>query len=147
MNLKPPSSPSQIGSVVYVPYPRIVAVDGQLSVFESGANIPFDIKRVFTVLAHAQEHRGDHAHRECAQILVCLSGEIEVRCDDGLGGKKSNILRPDTDALLVPPGIWASEIYRKDHSVLLVLCDQGYDPEDYVRDYQAFLQNAKAAIV
>lgn len=135
--------PTSIGSVVAVPYPRIFAVDGQLSVFESGVNIPFDIKRVFTVLAHAQEHRGDHAHLECTQILVCLSGEIEVRCDDGLGGTSRHVLRPDTDALLVPPGIWAAEIYRKDRSVMLVLCDKGYDPNDYLRDYKTFSQLAR----
>jgi dTDP-4-dehydrorhamnose 3,5-epimerase-like enzyme len=136
----------RINSVISIPFPRIIAADGQLSVFECGVNVPFDIKRVFTVVANARQLRGDHAHRECAQILVCLSGRIEVRCDDGLGGKSVTQLSRSTDALLVPPGIWASEVYRDDQSVLLVLCDQGYDPDDYIRDYKEFVRCAGAIV-
>lgn len=135
-----------IDQVQIVNYPRIAAVDGQLSIFESGANIPFDIKRVFTVLANANELRGQHAHKDCSQILVCLSGEIIVHCDDGLGGTCSHALRRDTQALLVPPGIWASEEYRFDNSVLLVLCDLGYDPADYIRNYDEFVAAAKGTL-
>jgi len=132
-----------IEQVQIVTYPRIAAVDGQLSIFETGANIPYPMKRVFTVLANAGELRGQHAHKACSQILVCLSGEIIVHCDDGLGGTCSHALRRDTQALLVPPGIWASEEYRIDNSVLLVLCDQGYDPDDYIRNYATFLAAVK----
>jgi len=56
-------------------------------------------------------------------------------------------LNPQSEALLVPPGIWASQIYRREDSVLLVLCDMNYDPKDYVRNYQSFLESAKAKLI
>jgi hypothetical protein len=40
--------------------------------------------------------------------------------------------------LLVPPGIWAEEIYEKPHSVLAVLCDRPYEEGDYIRDFEEF---------
>jgi hypothetical protein len=40
--------------------------------------------------------------------------------------------------LLVPPGIWAREEYITDGAVLMVLCDRGYEAEDYLRDYNDF---------
>ena len=40
--------------------------------------------------------------------------------------------------LLVPPGIWASEKYVDNAAVLMVLCDRGYEADDYIRDYNDF---------
>ena len=59
-----------------------------LSVFEEGQNIPFSVSRVFVVNAGNGSVRGKHAHKECIQLLVCLSGSIEVICDDGVHRKK-----------------------------------------------------------
>ena len=42
-------------------------------------------------------------------------------------------------ALLVPPGIWAEQVYEGDDTVLMVLCDLPYDEADYIRDYTEFL--------
>jgi dTDP-4-dehydrorhamnose 3,5-epimerase-like enzyme len=112
-------------------------VNGVLCVFESGRHVPFDIRRVFTVSARAGDVRGDHAHKRCTQMLVCVSGRIRVTCDDG-----SVVTEYDLDnmglGLLIPPGIWAKEDYMADDAVLMVLCDRGYEAEDYIRDYSDF---------
>jgi len=112
---------------------------GILRVFDS-KEIPFKIERVFTVVnASSGSKRGQHAHKKCLQLLCCISGEVELVCDNGI--KKTIIsLTPKNEAILVPSGIWAEQNYLINNSVLLVLCDQPYDESDYIRDYENFLK-------
>ena len=113
---------------------------GNLCVYESDDGVPFDIKRIFTVMAKKNEIRGNHAHKICQQLLVCVSGEIEVICDDGLN-QRIYRLSEMGKGLLIPPGIWASEKYINEGSVLMVLCDQGYEKNDYIFNYEEFKKN------
>ena len=111
--------------------------NGNLCVFEGGKYVPFDICRVFTVCAKVGNIRGDHAHKRCTQLLVCVSGEIRVTCDDGLVVTE-HLLDTMATGLLVPPGIWMKEEYMVDDTVLMVLCDRSYEDEDYIRNYLNF---------
>ena len=112
--------------------------DEVLRVYENVA-FPFSVERVFTVTAHRGAIRGLHAHKKCTQILSCVSGEIDLLVDDGVSQK---ILRltTDSDAVLLPSGIWAEQRYLKNCSVLIVQCDQPYDEDDYLRDYEEFIE-------
>ncbi len=110
---------------------------GSLCVYESGDLVPFDIKRIFTVTAKKNEVRGNHAHKICTQLLVCVSGMIEISCDDGTD-KSIHLLSNMGLGLLVPAGVWASEKYTRGGSVLMVLCDRPYESEDYIRDYSEY---------
>jgi len=113
---------------------------GNLCVYESDDGVPFDIKRIFTVMAKKNEIRGNHAHKICQQLLVCVSGEIEVTCDDGLN-QRIYRLSEMGKGLLIPAGIWASEKYINEGSVLKVLCDSIYDKNDYIFNYEEFKKN------
>jgi dTDP-4-dehydrorhamnose 3,5-epimerase-like enzyme len=117
--------------------PCYEAENGELVVMEEATHVPFKIARVFSVCAPLGAVRGMHAHRSCAQFLVCVSGAIEVVCDDGNERQEIALDRPGL-ALLVPPSIWAEEIYRERGSVMVVLCDRKYEAEDYIRDYDEF---------
>jgi dTDP-4-dehydrorhamnose 3,5-epimerase-like enzyme len=108
--------------------------NGFLCVLQRGLNVDFDIRRVFAVSASQGEVRGKHAHRECSQILICVAGKILVTCQDG--SKRSEyLLNNMKTALLIPPGIWATQEYLTNDALLIVLCDRDYEPEDYIRDY------------
>lgn len=111
--------------------------NGVLCVYESNKQIPFQIKRVFTVSANAGDNRGDHAHKRCTQLLVCVAGKIQVTCDDG-AISSHYLLDNMGSGLLVPPGVWAKQEYLEDGAVLMVLCDRGYEEEDYIRHYSDF---------
>lgn len=132
-----------IESLKLIEYPNFPEENGQLSVFQTGNEIPYNIKRVFTVLANNGDIRGDHAHIACTQILICLAGEIKLTCDDGMGNKPTFILNRQSKGVLIPPKIWAIQEYLADQSVLMVICDQVYDPTDYIRDYKSFLKVIK----
>jgi dTDP-4-dehydrorhamnose 3,5-epimerase-like enzyme len=111
--------------------------NGSLCAYESSDLVPFDIKRIFTVVAKENDIRGNHAHKKCSQLLVCVSGEIEVNCDNGA---KKSIYHLDNmgQGLLIPAGIWASQKYICEDSVLMVLCDRGFESDDYIHDYEDF---------
>lgn len=112
-------------------------INGVLCVYECGRDVPFDIRRVFTVSAGSGDVRGDHAHKKCTQLLVCVSGQIRVTCDDGSRVTQC-LLDNMSIGLLVPAGIWAKEEFMEDDSVLMVLCDRDYEADDYIRDYNDY---------
>lgn len=124
-------------NVTEVHFPRYLEPNGDLCVYASGQEVPFDIRRIFTVSALAGDIRGDHAHKQCSQLLVCVSGQIRVVCDDGLVETHYR-LDSMNYGLLVPPGVWATEEYVTNGAVMMVLCDRHYDAEDYIRDYNNF---------
>lgn len=120
-----------------IDFQQYVDSNGALCAFESVQHVPFDIRRVFTVSAKAGDIRGDHAHRKCTQLLVCVSGKIRVICDDG-SVVTQHLLDNMGMGLLIPPGNWAKEEYVVDDAVLMVLCDRAYEADDYIRDYNDF---------
>lgn len=104
-----------------------------------GDGIPFTARRWFLVYnVPSREVRGEHAHRECHQFLVCVSGRVSVAVDDGVN-RAEVLLDSPALGLYVPPLVWASEYRYEDDAVLLVLASHPYDPDDYIRDYESFL--------
>jgi len=114
--------------------------DGALTVFEAEPSVvPFQIVRVFTVAGvSANGRRGNHAHRDCTQLLACLSGEATVRVHDG-EAEVSETLAADGVALLIPPMLWNSVWFRDPGTVLAVFCDKPYDRSDYLVDWDEYL--------
>ena len=118
-----------------VKLPHYIQPEGDLAVLE-GKNIPFNIIRIFWVRANAGETRGRHAHKKCAQFLVCSNGSIKVKCSDGDTETNFTLDQPNL-GLYVPPGIWAEQAYEESHSVLTVACDRPYEEEDYIYDFMS----------
>lgn len=127
-----------IDDVRFINFPRFCDENGDLAVFEGRTVVPFDIRRVFVVSAYGGAVRGQHAHRDCAQLLVVLRGACSVLCDDG-ERKTTCELGGGGGGLLIPAGIWAEQTYIGNDSLLMVLCDQPYSEAEYIRDYGAFL--------
>lgn len=118
---------------------RAVDLRGSLVVGEEGAGLPFVPKRFFSVFdVPSAEVRGAHAHRECAQFLVCLSGSVTAIVDDGTAREEFVLDSPDI-GLLVPPMVWGTQYAYTPDAVLLVLASHAYSAEDYIRSYDEFL--------
>jgi hypothetical protein len=112
---------------------------GNLTVVQSGMNVPFDIKRVFYLYdVPGGEARGAHAHKQCHQFLVAVSGSFEVVLDDG-NNKRTVVLNRPFYGLHIPPGIWAAEQGFSSGSVCLVLASEKYEEADYIRCYEEFV--------
>ncbi|HRH33573.1 MAG TPA: FdtA/QdtA family cupin domain-containing protein [Catalimonadaceae bacterium] len=120
---------------------------GNISPIENLKQVPFSVKRVFYLYdIPGGESRGAHAHKECYQFLIAASGSFEVIMDDGICKRQIALNRP-YHGLLIPPGIWASEINFSSGSVCLVLASHTYDPTDYIRDYEEFIRFRKEALL
>ncbi len=123
--------------------PKIHFGEGNITVVENLKEIPFKVKRVFYLYdIPGGESRGAHAHKTCHQFLVAASGAFEILLDDGKVQRQVLLNRPYM-GLHIPPGIWASEMNFSSGSICLVLASELYSAEDYIREYQLFLEHKK----
>lgn len=117
--------------------------EGNLTFMYENVHVPFPINRVFySYDIPGGEDRGAHAHKRCHQFIIAASGSFEVVLDDGTNKRTVALNRPFW-GLHVPPGIWASEQGFSSGSICLVLASDGYSAEDYIRDYDEYLEYIK----
>jgi UDP-2-acetamido-3-amino-2,3-dideoxy-glucuronate N-acetyltransferase len=123
--------------------PVVDDLRGQLSFGEYGAHLPFIPKRYFIVYGvPTTEIRGEHAHRELHQFLVCVTGSVSVVVDDGIHREEVLLSNPGI-GLHIPPMTWGIQYKYSSDAVLLVLASDVYRADDYIRDYDEFLQAVK----
>ena len=100
-------------------------------------DLPFETKRIFYVSGVPEgDVRGKHAHKTNKQILVCVSGSIEVSLDDG--DKVQSYILNENDGIFVDQLIWDEQKYLTGNDILLSICSNEYDESDYIRDYNQF---------
>ena len=118
---------------------------GHLVVVEGMKDIPFEIKRMFYIYgSDANVVRGRHANRKSEFVMINVAGQSKVRVDDGRGNEAVfSINRPHT-GLYLPKMIWKDMYDFSEDSVLLVLSNEAYDPNEYIRDYDAFVKEVNA---
>lgn len=136
--LQPPASLCSISQVCLLELHRHSRDDGTIVVAQAGVHVPFAIARMFTLTAPLGAVRGEHAHRQCSQFMICVHGAVDVTCVDDHQQRTFSLDRGDL-ALLVPPTIWNTITVRREKSVLAVLCDRPYEEHDYIRDYAEFV--------
>ena len=116
---------------------------GNLSVVENGQTLPFDVKRVYYLYdVPGGENRGSHAHKELSQLIIAASGSFTVTLDDGKC-KRSFFLNRPYQGLYVKPGMWRDLEDFSSGAVCMVLASEVYQKEDYIRNYQEFLEFRK----
>ena len=121
--------------------PKIYDPRGNLTVAEQMKNVPFEVKRVYwTYDVPAGERRGGHAHKECVEFIIAVSGSFTVTLGDGKGNRKDFHLNHPWQGLLVPTGIWRTLEDFSSGAVCLVLASELFDEADYVYDYNDFLE-------
>ena len=115
--------------------------DGTLVPIEFN-RIPFVPKRIFYVCdIPKDEERGNHAHYETKQLLICVQGEIIVKMHNGRY-LESIKLKPN-QSVLVDKMIWDSQIFLTGNDVLLSICSTEYNKNDYIEDFDLFLDLTK----
>ncbi len=129
---------NQTGAILFQ-LPRIKDLRGDLSFAELGKDLPFTVKRCFWVFGVPnKEIRGEHAHKECAQFLISVTGSVSVLIDDGKNQSEVTLNQPEL-GLYIPPGIWGVQYKYSSDAVLVVLASHPYEASDYIRDYNDFL--------
>lgn len=142
---EPVSSLQAVESVRLIQLPEICDLRGALSFGEFESHLPFAPKRYFLIYnVPNKDVRGEHAHRELEQLLVCVKGSCRVVVDDGVNRAEVSLDAPNL-ALHIPPMVWGIQYKYSSDAVLLVLASDKYKAEDYIRDYDEFLQLVSAA--
>lgn len=125
-----------------IPLPRISDDRGSLSFIEPGPVLPFEIRRVYYLYDVPEgRSRGAHGHRRLEQLMVAVSGSVEVECDDGRRRRTFRLDSPDV-GLYVCPMIWRDLTGFAAGTVCMVLASERYDEADYFRNYDDFLSVA-----
>lgn len=119
--------------------PRFSDMRGDITVAEFDRHLPFDVKRIFFMYdVPSGDVRGEHAHRACTQLLLSLSGGVSIVVDDGTIREEVRLDDPSV-GLLIPPKLWSVQYRFAPGTVLAVFCSEHYDPQEYIRDYDEFL--------
>lgn len=118
---------------------------GHLIALENDKSVPFTIKRVYYLTGtQPGVPRGFHAHKELTQVAVCVSGRCLMKMDDGHAQEEVWLDAPDK-AIVIDKMIWHEMHDFSSDCVLLVLASDFYDEQDYIRNYEAFVEQVKNA--
>ncbi|WP_274289673.1 sugar 3,4-ketoisomerase [Prevotella corporis] len=126
-----------IGKIIDLP--KILDQRGNLTVAEQMKDIPFNVSRVYWVYdVPGGESRGGHAHKHCREFIIAVSGSFSVTLNDGKR-RHSFLLNHPYQGLLVNTDIWRTLEDFSSGAVCLVLAEDPFDEEDYIRDYDDYL--------
>ena len=97
----------------------------------------FDWKRCF-VLKGSKEGttRGNHGHKRENQIMLIISGTLELESDNGK--IKETIVLNEDEYVVLPPLTWNTFTIKEENTVVLVMGSELFDEDEYIRDYNEF---------
>ncbi len=113
---------------------------GYITVCESLPVQPeFYAKRAYwTHTVPNETKRGGHAHKHLRQIIIAITGIIQITLDDSTKKYHYKLDKP-TQALYVPKGYWRDILFNND-ATLLCLASDIYIENDYIRNYADFVK-------
>jgi hypothetical protein len=119
----------------YLDFPKISDPRGNLSFIEFPKQIPFEIRRVFwTYNVPGGETQGGHAYRKQEEVIIALSGSLDVVITNRDGRQKIIRLSRANEGLYLPPMTWRHIENFSTNSVSLHISSQVFSDEDYIRN-------------
>lgn len=130
-----------MNNVKMLEFPQKGDERGHLVIVEGMMDIPFDIKRVFYIYgSDADVVRGQHANRKTEFVLINVAGTSKVKVKDGEGNEAIFCLNRPHTGIYLPTMVWKEMYDFSEDSVLLVVASEHYDPDEYIRDYDDFVE-------
>jgi dTDP-4-dehydrorhamnose 3,5-epimerase-like enzyme len=127
-----------INNCKIITLPKIQDPRGNLSFIEEEKHFPFKIKRAYWIYdVPGGEIRGGHAFKKQHEMIVALSGSLDVKVDDGTN-RMVYALNRSYYGLYIPSGIWRQMENFSTNSLALVLSSTEYLEDDYIRDYNEY---------
>ncbi len=120
--------------------PKITDVRGNLSFLQNEDQIPFNIKRVFWIYdVPGGETRGGHAFKTQQELIIVISGSIDIVVVDCHGKETKFCLNRSYSALYIPPMHWRHLENFSTNSVSVHLSSAEFSEADYIRNYNEFI--------
>jgi hypothetical protein len=128
----------QTGVPKLINLPKIIDKRGNLTFVEAQNHIPFEIKRVYWIYdVPGGAVRGGHAFFENVEVIIALSGSLDVVLYNGREEFRYNLNR-SYYGLYVPNLYWRSMDNFSTNSLALVLSNVEYTAKDYIFDKDQF---------
>ena len=126
--------------------PKFLDARGNLSFAEQFTHIPFEIRRTYWLYdVPGGITRGGHAEKNNEELIIALSGAFEIVIDDGKRSK-SFVLNRSYYGLYIPKGLWREIKEFSTNALALEFGSIPYSADDYIRDYDIFLEYAKGVV-
>jgi len=127
-----------LNEVQIIEFPKILDERGNLSFFEDCKQIPFKIARTYWIYdVPGGEMRGGHAYKTLQEVIVALSGSFDVVLHDGKEERTFSLNR-SYYGLYIPKTIWRHMENFSTNSLALIVADQAYNEQEYLRDFKEF---------
>lgn len=111
---------------------------GFISVAQAFSNVPFEIKRVYWIYQTPETvERGNHAHKNTIQLLVCLHGKTTITLENRQRKKFEFVLDNPNQGLFIPNYYWRVLRFSRD-GICICLSSSEYSEDDYIREYVEF---------
>ncbi|MBC7607786.1 MAG: WxcM-like domain-containing protein [Burkholderiales bacterium] len=119
--------------------PKITDARGNLSFLQNSDQIPFVIQRVFWIYdVPGGEKRGGHAFINQQEVIIVLSGSLDIIVVDPDGIESKFCLNRSYFGLYIPPLHWRHLENFSTNSVSVHLSDSEFSESDYIRNYEQF---------
>lgn len=120
--------------------PKILDERGNLSFIEEENHIPFKIRRAYWIYdVPGGESRGSHAFKEAEEFIVAMSGSFDVILYQSDEEKRFSLNR-SYYGLYIPKLVWRRIDNFSTNSLALILSSTLYNKDDYIRDFDQFLE-------
>lgn len=114
---------------------------GDLIFIQAGSGLSFAVRRVYFIRDIPDwAVRGGHAHKHCHELIVAAAGAMTVSLEAQDGTTHRYRLEDPRKGLYVPPLYWRVVSEYLQGSLCLVLASEDYDPAEYLRDHERFIQ-------
>ena len=116
---------------------------GELIPLSFKKQFKIDAKRIFFIYGKKNKIRGEHAHKKCSQLFFPVLGKMVLDIKTPKIKKKIILSHSSKEAILVPPKYWCSVKFLQNKSIVMVVCDQYYNFNDYLEtfnDYKKYLK-------
>ena len=119
--------------------------DGGIVEVEGLRDIPFEIKRIFYIFGKGNvgNVRGKHSNRKSEFVLFNIKGRSKVRTIDEENNTVVYELNEPNQGIYLPKMVWKEMYDFTEDSVLMVLTNEYYDTEEYIRNFDDFVTEIK----
>ena len=112
---------------------------GKIITMSFDNKFPLNVKRIFFLYDKRGKTRGDHAHKKCSQFFYPVLGKFLIKVQTHKKIEKILLNHSAEKGLLIPPKYWVSVKFLSKKSSLMVVCDQFYNVNDYIHDFNEYI--------
>lgn len=116
---------------------------GKMIPIEYPKQLEFPLKRIYYIFdVKDGVRKGYHSHNDLEQILIAVHGKVKVLIKTPYEEEIVELDSPNK-GLYIGPMIWREMFDFENEAVLVVLASHEYDENDYIRDWNDYLEKAK----